>query len=113
MGIFTHCCLMQQTLAASTAYVRRVSDFRAWLRGLLKEWLHSATGTILSGIGTNGMERLAPDAVMGVAIKTHLQGVGLSFQQCVAVFGVTLFLLTLRRVNEATAPGDTKPPFVV
>lgn len=102
---------MQATLTASTAYVRRISSVRQWLRGLIKEWLHSATGTILSGIGTNGIEQLAPDEIAGVAVKVHLQGVGLSFQQCAAVFGVTLFVLALRRVNEATAPGETQPPF--
>ncbi len=101
---------MNETIQASAQYVRRVSNFRAWFRGLLKEWLHSATGTILSGIGTNGMEQLAPEQVAGIAIKTHLEGVGLSCHQCVAVFGVTLFLLTLRRVNAATAPGNTTPP---
>lgn len=102
---------MNATVQQSTRYVRRMSDARAWLRGLLKEWLHSATGTILSGIGTNGIEQLAPDRIAGYTVKAHLVGVGLSFQQCAAVFGVTLFVLALRRVNEATAPGNTQPPF--
>jgi hypothetical protein len=102
---------MPPSLTASTAYVRRISSARHWLRGLLKEWLHSATGTILSGIGTNGIEQLAPDSIAGVAVKAHLVGVGLSFQQCAAVFGVTLFVLALRRVNEATAPGNSVPPW--
>jgi hypothetical protein len=102
---------MQNTLQASVAYARRVSNFREWLRGLLREWLHSATGTILTGVGTNGVEQMAPEQMWGMAVKAHLQGVGLSMQQCFAVFGVTLFVLTLRRVNEATAPGTTNAPF--
>lgn len=101
---------MTSALQSSAAYVRRVSSVRQWFRGLLREWLHSATGTILSGIGTNGIEQLAPDSFAGIAIKTHLQGVGLSFQQCAAVFGVTLFVLALRRVNEATAPQGGPQP---
>ena len=91
--------------------IHRYADFRAWLRALLKEWLHSATGTIIGGLGTNGLESMAPDQILGIAVRTHLEGIGLTWGQCVAVFGVTLFLTTLRRVHAATAPGPTQPPF--
>lgn len=91
--------------------ITRYTDFRAWLRALLKEWLHTATGTIMGGFGTNGLEQMAPEQILGVAVKAHLQGIGLTWQQCLAIFALTLFITTLRRVHEATAPDRTVAPF--
>jgi hypothetical protein len=90
----------------------RYSNFRLWLRALLKEWLHSATTAIIGGFGTNGAEAMAPDVLFGVQVKAHLVGLGLTWDQCVALFGIHLFWTVIRRVNEATRPGNTNPPML-
>lgn len=85
---------------------RRYANLRQWLRALLREWLHSATGTIIGGLSTNGIEGMAPDQVMGIAIKVHLEGIGLTLSQMGAIFFTTLFLTALRRVHQDTAPSQ-------
>lgn len=92
-------------LAASTAYVRRMVDVRAWVRGLLKNAVHTGTGSLLSALGTNGVENLSPEV-----LKPYVQGIGMSFSQAVAVFAVACGFAALRYVNISTAPGDTTPP---
>lgn len=94
------------TVAANIPTFRRYSDWRKWLRGLVKHSFHSATGAVLSALGTNGVEGMAPEAVRG-----YVEGIGLTFSQAVAVFGVSLVLAALRYVHEATAPEMSLPPF--
>ena len=97
---------MSNAIQSSTAYVRRMSDARAWLRGGLKNCLHSATGSLLAALGTNGVEGLSPEV-----LKPYVEGVGMNFSQAVAVFLVSLGIAALRYVNSTTAPGRTNPPF--
>jgi hypothetical protein len=92
-------------LNASTAYVRRMSNVRVWVRGLLKNAVHTGTGTVLATLGTNGVEAISPEVM-----KPYLTGIGMSFSQMVAVFGVSCGLAALKYVNISTAPGDTTPP---
>lgn len=80
-------------------YVRRISNVRAWLRGLLKNSVHSATGSLLAALGTNGVEGMAP-----ASMQSYVEGVGMNFSQAVAVFAVSLVIGALRYVNESTAP---------
>lgn len=96
---------MQNTLSASTAYVRRMSNVRAWLRGLLKSAIHTGTGAVLTAAGTNGVETLSPEV-----LKPYVEGVGMDFRQAMAVFAVACGMSALRYVNESTKPGDTNPP---
>lgn len=97
---------MTTRLQSSASYVRRMSDVRAWLRGLLKNSVHSATGSLLASIGTNGIEGMAPPA-----LHAYVDGIGMNFSQAVAVFAVSLGIGALRYVNTSTAPGNTEPPF--
>ena len=97
---------MNETIQASASYVRRMSDVRAWLRGLLKNSLHSATGSLLAALGTNGIEGMAPQAA-----QHYVEGIGMNFSQAVAVFVVSLGIGALRYVNTSTAPGQTQPQF--
>ena len=83
-----------------------MSDVRAWLRGGVKNCLHSATGSLLAALGTNGVEGLSPEA-----LKPYVEGVGMNFSQAVAVFIVSLGIAALRYVNASTAPGNSLPPW--
>lgn len=97
---------MTTAVQSSTRYVRRMSDVRAWLRGMLKNCVHTATGSLLATMGTNSIETLSPQSM-----QPYVQGVGMNFSQAVAVFAVSLVIAALRYVNAATAPGNTQPPF--
>jgi len=83
-----------------------MSDVRAWLRGLFKNAVHSATGTLLAAMGTNTIEGMSPNA-----IRPFVEGIGMNFQQAVAVFVVSLGMAALRYVNQSTAPGNTNAPW--
>jgi hypothetical protein len=98
---------MTTAVQSSTQYVRRISDARQWIRGLLKNCIHTATGSLLATIGTNSVETLSP-----AALEPYVRDVGMSFSQAVAVFAVSLIIAALRYVNAATAPGNTQPPFI-
>lgn len=74
---------------------------------MLKNAIHNATGTVIAGVGTNGLQGMAPEALWA-----YTDGIAMSFNQCVAVFGVTLVMSALKYVNAATAPGNTTPPIV-
>lgn len=78
---------------------------RLWFRGILRHALHHATGAILAGVSTNGIEGMAP-----VALQPYVDGLAMSLTQCAAVFVMSLWLAGLRYVHEATAPGGTTPP---
>lgn len=97
---------MNQTIQASSDYVRRLSDVRAWVRGLLKNCIHSATGTLLASMGTNTIEGMSPNA-----LRPYVDGIGLNFNQAVAIFVVSLGMAALRYVNQSTAPGNTNAPW--
>jgi hypothetical protein len=99
---------MTTAVQSSTQYVRRISDARQWLRGLLKNCIHTATGSLLATIGTNSVETLSP-----AALEPYVRDVGMSFSQAVAVFAVSLVIAALRFVNASTRPsGNTAPPFM-
>lgn len=89
-----------------TSRIKRYTDLRQWLRATLKHALHHAVGAVLALLSTNGIEASAPESM-----KAFVANVGLSFEQAVAVFVVTLGTAVLRSVHEATAPGRTEPPF--
>lgn len=82
------------------------SKARLWMRGLLKSGIHNATGSVIAGLGTNGVQGLAPEAWW-----PYTDGIAMTFNQCVAVFVVSLGLSALKYVHEATKPGNTSPPF--
>lgn len=79
--------------------LRKYADLRSWLRHLLKSSVHSGTGALLAGAGSNALESVAPAA---------LQGIGLDVRQMAAVFLSAAFLEALRRIHAVTA--DTTPP---
>jgi hypothetical protein len=85
------------------ATLAKYTDTRAWFRGLLKNCIHSGTGAVIAAFGTNGVEQMTPES-----LAHYTQGIGLSFQQAVAVFLVTAFLAALRFVNASTE--ETTPP---
>lgn len=85
----------------SAAQIVRLSNVRAWFRGLLKNSIHSATGSVLVTLGTNGLDGTVPG----------FEGVGLDWRQMGAVFTATLVIGALRYVNEVTKPGTTSDPF--
>ena len=75
---------------------------RNWLRNLWKGSVHAGVGSVLTVVGTNGAESLAP---------TMLNGVGLDLRQMVAVFAASAIIEALRRIHQATQ--DTTPPFPI
>lgn len=83
-----------------TTTLRKYTDVRSWCRQLAKSSIHSGTGAILAGAGSNAAEAVAPAA---------LQGIGLDLRQMVAVFLTAAFITALQKIHQATA--DTPPPF--
>lgn len=77
----------------------RYANLRAWVRATIRHALHNAIGAVLALVGTNGIEASTP-----AALQHYVSGIGLNFEQALAVFGVTLSLSVLRSVHEATAP---------
>lgn len=93
------------TITAQCMRYSAPSTWRLWLRGILKNALHNASGTMLAGLGTNGVEAMAPES-----IHPYVAGLSMSLSQCAAVFCVALALSTLTFVHKATAPGNSTPP---
>lgn len=87
------------TVAMNIPTIRRYSNARQWLRGLLRSSIHSATGAVLSGGGTNMLEGMGWD------------GIGLTVTQMGGVFVATLLWSSMQYVHQATAPGQSQPPF--
>lgn len=79
--------------------LRRFADWRAWLRATLRNAVHNAVGAVLTLLGTNGIEASAPEQ-----LRAYVDGIGLDWQQTLAVFVVTLAASVLRSVHEATKP---------
>ena len=101
MNVAQQCTQQVARYAAPAAW-------RLWLRGMLKNGIHNATGTVMAGLGTNGIQGLAPESLW-----QYTDGIAMSFNQCVAVFVISLGLSALKYVHAATAPtGKTKVPFV-
>lgn len=86
--------------------LKRYADARAWWRATLKHSVHNALGAVLSIAGTNAIEGASP-----AALQHYVEGIGLNFEQGVAVFLVTFGISVLRSVHAATAPGETRAPF--
>lgn len=89
-----------------TSRIKRYTDLRHWFRATLKHALHNAIGAVLALLGTNGIEASAPESM-----RAMVEGIGLNFEQALAVFLVTLGTSVLRSVHGATAPGYTETPF--
>lgn len=83
-----------------TTAIRKYTDLRSWARQLAKSSIHAGTGAILSGLGTNGAEAVAPEL---------LKGIGMDLKQMAAVFVSAAFVTALQKINQATA--DTVAPF--
>lgn len=74
----------------------------AWFRGLWKNCIHTGSGSVITALGTNGAESLAPDT---------LAGIGLDGRQIISVFAVSTAVAAFRYVHETTKPGTTPIPF--
>lgn len=73
--------------------LRKYTNPMAYVRGLLRSSVNSGTGAILAVFGTNGAEKLAPEA---------LANIGLNWKQALAVFAVSAALAAVRFVHEST-----------
>ena len=78
----------------------KYADWRQWLRGLMKNAVHSGTGTVITTFGTNGAEQLAPEM---------LKGIGLNMEQAISVFAVSAIYAAVKFVHESTEA--TTQPF--
>lgn len=85
--------------------MNKYTDIRQYFRGLFKNAVHAGTGAIITTFGTNGAEQLAPDM---------LKGVGLNWEQAVAIFVVSALYAAVKFVHETTEataqPFPTTPP---
>lgn len=80
--------------------LRKYTDIRQFLRGLLKNAINAGTGSIITVFATNGAEQLAPEALVNI---------GLNWQQALSVFAVSAILAAVRFVHESTE--ETRPPY--
>ena len=79
--------------------IKKYTDLRQYLRGLVRNAVHAGTGALITVFGTNGAEQLAPES---------LANIGLNWKQAVAVFAVSAAIAAVKFVHDTTE--ETTPP---
>ena len=87
----------------AVTFLRKYSDWRAWLRSLAKESINAGLTAALAGAGTNTAQGYFPETFTGLAMDWR--------QTLAAFIASAVYAAALRIKRDTAEPGETKPPF--